>query len=257
MSSPLDRITNNRFLRGDAPLSGLAVRAQQWRRERAYNGPALPDNPFEPYSELQAQLIRKYAPGKSFVDVACMFRADGAAAFLAEESGATAVTGTDTALRTEKFLEREKATNSKIKFVQHDMNAATAVEAVGVHDVVYCCGLLYHVPDPHHSISQLMAMSSGTLILGTKTIPEITGAPGGAVYFPGLSEKQRMAYQSVYGADVTSFKTDVSFTANWFWGLTPSCLRGLVTRPGWRVVEDHELPWTGRYDDYVLVAVRD
>lgn len=251
------RLLHNRFLRGQAGVNGVSVRVQQWRRERAYSGPALPATPHEPYSELQAQLIRKYAPGKSFVDVACMFRADGAAAFLAEESGAVSVTATDTALRTEKFLEREKATNSKVRFVQHDMNASTAVDAVGVHDVVYCCGLLYHVPDPHHSISQLMAMSSGTLILGTKTIPEIAGTPGGAVYFPGLSERDRNAYATVYGADVLRFRDDVSLTANWFWGLTPSALRGLVTRPGWKIVEDYELPWTGRYDDYLLVAVRD
>ena len=54
----------------------------------------------ERYDNAQANrrredLVREYAPGRSFVDVGCMWGADARFSFLAEEVGATKITGLD------------------------------------------------------------------------------------------------------------------------------------------------------------------
>ena len=38
------------------------------------------------------ELVRRFAAGRSFADIGCMWGVDGAISFLAEENGATAVT---------------------------------------------------------------------------------------------------------------------------------------------------------------------
>ncbi|MDQ9579608.1 hypothetical protein, partial [Serratia marcescens] len=40
-------------------------------------------------------IVREHAAGRSFVDVGCMWNVHGRIAFVAEEAGATAVTGAD------------------------------------------------------------------------------------------------------------------------------------------------------------------
>jgi hypothetical protein len=251
------RVTDNAVLRGRASPSQWIVRAQSWRTRRQYDGPALPDGPHEPMSEAQRQLIQKWVQlGSSFVDVACMYRADGAAAFFAEELGASPVTATDTLAPTDRYRADAEARASAVRFVWADITTAAAIDAIGEHDVVYCCGLLYHLPDPHLALRQLRALCRDTLIVGTKSIPEIPGYPGAAVYYPSLAAKDRMTYVPITDPDGLAFRDDRSETANWFWGLTPSAFDGLMRAPGWEVVETVKLPWSGRYDDVLIVARR-
>ncbi|MEY2425473.1 MAG: tRNA (mo5U34)-methyltransferase [Actinomycetota bacterium] len=254
--SLLRRLANNAVLRGQANPSQWIVRSKAWLTQRRYGGPALPSGTDEPMSEAQRQLIIKYAGGGSFVDVACMYRADGAAAFLAEQSGASPVTATDMLAPTERYRESAERAASAVRFVWADITTAAAIETIGRHDVVYCCGLLYHLPDPHHALSQLRQLCAKTLIVGTKSIPEVPGYPGAAVYYPSLDRKARMTYQPITDPGGLAYRSDRSDTANWFWGLSPSAFEGLVRAPGWEIVETIKLPWSGRYDDILLVAQR-
>jgi 2-polyprenyl-3-methyl-5-hydroxy-6-metoxy-1,4-benzoquinol methylase len=96
-----------------------------------------------------AELIKKYAPEKSFVDVGCMWGIDGLNSFLAEESGATKVIAVDVYPESEKFLGERRKRNSAVQFVLGDINLPETTEKIGVSDVVLCSGVLYHTPDPH------------------------------------------------------------------------------------------------------------
>ena len=251
------RVIDNGVLRGRVRPSQWVVRAQSARARRRYGGPPLPDGPHEPMSEAQRQLIAKWVrPGASFVDVACMFRADGAAAFWAEELGASRVTATDTLAPTERYRAHADAAGSKVNFVWADITSAAAIDAIGNHDVVYCCGLLYHLPDPHQALSQLRRLCGDTLIVGTKSIPEIPGYPGAAVYYPSLDAKDRLTYLPITDPNGLAYRGDRSETANWFWGLSASAFAGLMRAPGWELVETIKLPWSGRYDDVLMVARR-
>jgi len=78
------------------------------------------------------------------------------------------------------------------------------------------------------------------LILRTSTIPENPWLPNSAVYYPMLNAKQRKLWdlssigllRQVGISD--AFQADEGY-GNWFWGLTPSCLRSLLETAGFRV----------------------
>src|SRR4051794_21275364 len=89
-------------------------------------------------------LVRAHAPGRSFLDVGCMWSVDGAVSFLAEDAGATAVTGLDLMPASERFEREREQRSSAVRFVQGDLHDTD----VGRHDVVWCFGVLYHVPSP-------------------------------------------------------------------------------------------------------------
>jgi SAM-dependent methyltransferase len=253
--SLISRVRQSGLLQGEVQPRRYVVKAQAAAMRRRYRGPAMPADASAVMSQTQRDLIaQSVADGSSFVDVACMFHADGAAAFLAEASGSKRVTATDIDHASAVFEAR--AQGSQVRYVRADVNAAEALEAIGHHDVVYCCGLMYHVPDPHHTLQQLKAMAGSTLIVGTKSVPPIPGFPGAVTYFPALSDQQRADFNSIYDPESLAFKGDRPLTANWFWGLTAEVMTAMIEDAEWTVTQVHRLPWTGRYDDLVLVARR-
>jgi hypothetical protein len=120
------------------------------------------------------------------------------------------------------------------------VSASATLERIGVVDVVLCAGVLYHHPSPYDLLVALRRICAKTLILRTSTIPEVDGLPNAAVYFPLLSERARQLWnlQSLglrWQAGISAPFEPRDGYGNWFWGLTPSCLRSLVETAGFRV----------------------
>ena len=188
--------------------------------------------------QSREQLVRRHAPGRSFADVGCMWNADGAIAFLAEDAGATKVTGVDVMDPTRAYEDEHRRRDSAVRFVHGDLHDASTVTAVGVHDVVWCNGLLYHSPHPLLALQRLRALTGELLILGTQTLPEVPGVRGACVLYPGLGPPDRRVYAPAgedgkVGID-TPFDSAESY-ANWWWGITPSALRGMLAATGFDV----------------------
>jgi hypothetical protein len=204
-----------------------------WRRADVGNYNCLPE------------YIRTYVPGRSFVDIGCMWGVNGEFAFMAEEAGATVVKGVDVFGPTPEFEEKKKARNSSVEFILGDASHPQTIHRVGVVDVVLCAGVLYHHPSPFDLLLALRQMCGQTLILRTSTIPEIKGLPNAAVYFPMLRPKDLQLWNlSRLGVGKQVGITDGFEPAegygNWFWGLTPSCLIALLGTAGFRV--DYRAP---------------
>ena len=193
--------------------------------------PSLPDR----YREL----IARHAPGGSFADIGCMWNVDGAYAFHALDQGATDAVGVDLMPATEKFLARNRARGDRVRFVNGDINDHGVVAALGTFDTVFCSGVLYHVPNPVFTLQQLHRICGSTLILVSATIPELPW-PQGAVYLPFLDERQRRSinFRTRYlkmGLD-SAFVAEQGY-ANWFWGLTPTCVEAMARSAGFEVSE--------------------
>jgi SAM-dependent methyltransferase len=185
-------------------------------------------------------LVREYAPGQSFADIGCMWGVNGEYAYIAEEAGATAVTGVDVFGPTPEFEAEHLRRRSTVRFVLGDATTPDTLARIGVVDVVLCAGVLYHHPSPFDLLAALRRICAKTLILRTSTIPEVDGLPNAAVYFPMLSERARRLWnlQSLgvtWQAGITEAFEPRDGYGNWFWGLTPSCLRSLVETAGFRV----------------------
>jgi hypothetical protein len=204
---------------------------RKWRNKRGYK--------VGDYNRLP-DYIRRYAPGHTFADIGCMWGVNGEYAFIAEESGATAVKAVDVFGPTPEFDLKKQARNSAVEFILGDACHAETLARVGVVDVVFCAGVLYHHPSPFDILVALRRMCGQTLILRTFAIPEIKGLPNAAVYFPMLKPKDRRLWD-LSGLGLTrqigitdAFEPEQGY-GNFFWGLTPSCLSSLLETAGFRV----------------------
>ena len=108
------------------------VRRQGRHRARPATAPLDADAPRSP---AQDELLERYAPGRSFADIGCLWRIHGAT-FFAEELGATTVTAVDSEPSTAEFDAELERRHSKVRFVQGDIHDDAAIEEIGVHDVV-------------------------------------------------------------------------------------------------------------------------
>jgi 2-polyprenyl-3-methyl-5-hydroxy-6-metoxy-1,4-benzoquinol methylase len=136
-------------------------------------------------------MIGKLAPGNSFVDVGAMWNVHGRTAFLAEEHGATAVTAVDVSAETDEYRAEHRQRGSKVRFVRGDLHDPATIAEVGSHDVVWCSGVLYHVPNPLVTLECLRQVTKHKLMLISASIPETPGSENGCVFFPHLSERAR------------------------------------------------------------------
>jgi len=176
-----------------------------------------------------------------------MWNVHGAYAFLAEESGATSVTGVDLVAETDAFRAERARRASRMRFVRGDMHDATTIKAVGKHDVVFCAGVLYHTPSPLQTLTRLRELTGELLIVGTATIPEVPGLEAACVFYPGLSDAGRRVYQAAprraLRVGISTPFDPVHIYDNWWWGISPSALRGMLITTGFEVVEMVSIPF--------------
>ena len=189
-----------------------------------------------PYPEI----FLPYARGKSFADVGSMWNVEGRFALEAEAGGAASVTAVDVMPEADSFRTERERRGSHVRFVRADANAADLVAAVGVHDVVWSSGVLYHQPSPLLTVERLAALAAETLLVQSATVPEVPGLPQACVLYPGLDRGSRETFGRVFpgamGLD-SPFEPEQGY-ANWWWGITPSALRGMVeVQPGLEVVD--------------------
>ena len=191
-------------------------------------------------------LVDELAPERSFIDVGAIWRMHGKVAFRAEGAGATRVTALDVAPPTAEYRDEHESRGSKVRFVLGDLHEPATREEAGAHDVVWCSGVVYHCPNPLHTLECLRELTLRTLVLISATLPEAPGARQAAVFFPGLEERQRRAYDAAYSAALGPGEGRLGLTSpfdpeqrygNWWWGLTPSSLRGMLEVAGFSVVQ--------------------
>jgi hypothetical protein len=168
------------------------------------------------------QLVARFAPGKSFLDVGALWSVHGAIAFAARDAGATRVTALDVMAPTPEFLARQ----GDVRFVEGDVHDPATVAQVGAHDTVWCSGVLYHAPNPLLTLERLRALTGETLILATETI---RGRGRRCVFAPD---------PGAHPAHTEPFDPARGY-ANWFWGLSRGAVRAMLAATGFRVAEEH------------------
>jgi hypothetical protein len=172
-----------------------------------------------------------------------MWSVDGAIAFLAERSGASAVTGLDVMPASPKFAAEHAARASTVRFLQGDLHDPAVMAEVGSHQVVWCSGVIYHAPHPLLTLERLYEITGETLILASETIPEVPGVSQACVFLPELPEAVRHAHASARpgrpALGITEpFDRRQSYGA-WWWGLSASALKGMLAATGFDVLEQH------------------
>jgi hypothetical protein len=182
-------------------------------------------------------LLRELAPGRTVVDVGCMWSVDGAYCFAADEAGATAVTGVDLMPASERFEAERSRRRSAVRFVQGDVHDPAVAEEVGPHDLVWCSGVLYHSPNPLLTLQRLRGLCRERLVLRTAALPELPGAPGACVFYPAGGAAYAPAAGGGRAIGLTEPFDPTEAYGNWWWGITPSALRGMLEASGFAIDE--------------------
>jgi hypothetical protein len=168
------------------------------------------------------ELVARFAHGRSFLDVGALWSVHGAIAFAARDAGATRVTALDVMAPSEEFTERQ----GDVRFVQGDLHDPATVAEAGVHDVVWCSGVLYHAPHPLLTLQRLHELTGRTLLLAT----EVLRGRGRRAEFapdPGAHPAHTEPFDPARGY------------GNWWWLLTPAAVVAMVEASGFRVAERH------------------
>jgi 2-polyprenyl-3-methyl-5-hydroxy-6-metoxy-1,4-benzoquinol methylase len=187
-------------------------------------------------------LVRRYAPGKTFADVGCMWGVDGAIAFAAEDAGATDVVAVDVMPASDAFEAERARRGSRMRFIQGDLHDSAIMARVGQHDVVWCSGVIYHAPHPLLTIERLRGLTVETLILSSETMPEVPGLAQACVFLPMLDDASRQAHalarpgRTALGLS-EPFHPTQSYGA-WWWALTGSALRAMLRASGFTIVDE-------------------
>jgi hypothetical protein len=179
------------------------------------------------------ELIARHVGGRSFVDVGCMWTIDGALCFAAEDAGAASVTGVDVMARSARFDAEVARRDSQVRFIQGDIHDPATVAAIGAHDVVWCSGVLYHAPHPLLTLQRLRELTGQTLLLATETVADTPGRRNTCVIAPGRDEHPNA--EPPAGPD--------GGYGPWYWGISPSALRTMLTLSGFAVVEEFRTPF--------------
>lgn len=227
-----------------------AARARRAARQRK--------RPPEDWQQIRMDWIREHAPGRSFADIGGMFKLVGDMAFLAEDVGATSVTMFDVGdpdLPCEGHLDwgtysvKHAERGSKVRYVQGDLEDPASPQRIGVHDVVFYSGVLYHSPNPVLQLMQLRQITGELLYLSSLTIPEVPGFPQACVFYPYLSDDARIPYAAGYdwAGDLLGVGGPVDERpmygyGNCFWGITGSALRAMLRTARFEVVEERTVP---------------
>lgn len=194
----------------------------------------------------RSRWVAEHAEGRSFADIGGLFLVEGEMAFQAERAGASAVTLFDAgdAVLT-GFAKKHEERRSKIRFVQGNLEDPEAIGQIGVHDVVWCTGVLYHTPNPVHQLMMLREITGELLYLGTHAIPEVPGLENACVYYPGMSDDSRAAYSAahenpdaLWGIGRPFVDTPMYGYGNFWWGMTRSALRAMLYTARFEVVEE-------------------
>jgi len=215
--------------------------------------------------------ITAATPGKSFAEVGGLWGTVHEQVSVAATAGASATTMIDIAPQDgsdqdlwELFRRRLDGLGvASPTCIQASIDDREAVARAGTFDVVHCSGVLYHCPEPLHTLRQLRALTGETLILGTASMPEhvenvagsVAVAPGAALLVPALSYSQR----TVLGQWLTENGVSMAIGINhpiesdwatddysaWWWFFTRDYVAALLRIAGFEVI-DVAGYWNGR-----------
>jgi hypothetical protein len=183
-------------------------------------------------------VVRRHAAGRTFCDVGCMWKVHGRIAFVAEEAGATAVTGVDVMEASPEFHAEHERRSSSVRFIRGDVHEPSTVAEVGPHEVVWCSGVLYHAPNPVLTLQRLRELTTELLILQTMTLPELPGVKQGLVFYPGVPDAglyARWGEQAARSLRLPEPGEDPY--APWWWGISRSALAAMLRAADFEPVE--------------------
>ena len=219
--------------------------------------------------------INQFAKDKTFVDVGGLWNTVNERVTVAAKAGAAQVTMVDAMDKKniwwKKFFERcRQAGVACGNNIVANVDAPNFHKKVGTYDVVHCSGIIYHCPNPLHSVSQLARITNEILILGSTRIPNIlTNRKGtiamessSALFVPTLNEVQRAVLAEFFeeAGDFTfgithPTKWELKNYDPWWYIFTDRHIEGFINVCGFEVLDSIE-DWGGRSKYFLAKKIK-
>ena len=224
-------------------------------------------------TDIRNDLIRlALQEGSTFADVGGLWGTVSEKVSVAERAGASERTMIDILPLTHPLWRQLRDRLAEIgagPCNELSLNLDHATADTGTFDVVHCSGVVYHVPNPIHTLCQLRLLTSGHLVVTAMSIPEhiendvgrIDLLPGQSLLVPSLSPRdlailarhwELVGVSNAIGIDIPADYTPDNY-GPWWWLPTPSALEGWVRLAGFSV-ERSEPFWGGR--SHTILAKR-
>jgi hypothetical protein len=214
---------------------------------------------------VQDQFIERVVAGSSFVDIGALWGTVSEKASTAWSAGASDVSVVDILPQGHELWSALDAHLSAIgsPAARHVTANLDAMDPTGIEwDVVHTSGVIYHCPNPVHTLCQLRAITNKWLIITSMVIPQHISSPTGSLelrpgqsYFVPTLDPEARTIAAEYlnatgvfratGVDVPVAQWDTGDYGPWWWLFTPSSLAGLLSTCGFEVVDDGP-SWEGR-----------
>jgi 2-polyprenyl-3-methyl-5-hydroxy-6-metoxy-1,4-benzoquinol methylase len=208
-----------------------AIKAESWFTQVAFRNAISPRHPeaenLDANHNLKMKMvlpwIRSQVKGKRVLDLFC---ANGAFSFEAALAGAREVVGlefSEDRTACARFIASTlsgKVNCATPKFIAGDVYELSRVFAEPF-DVVLALGGLYHIPDPPFVLTQIRAVTAGTLIVQTSSI--LPGRANRAKFMVRKDLRHRGLASVVGGRGA--------------WHYTASCFENFLQHAGFKVLE--------------------
>lgn len=165
---------------------------------------------------------------------------------------------------------------SGVRMVRGSIDDPETVRRAGSFDVVSCSGVLYHCPEPLHTLRRLRSLTRKTLVLGTATMPEMVSTaagtvevpPGSALFVPAMTYSQRavmgewLRENGAPHAHGINHNLDTAFATKreewrpyegWWWFFTRDYVAALLDVAGFDV-RNIASYWNGRATFFLAMA---
>lgn len=165
---------------------------------------------------------------------------------------------------------------SGVSCVRGNIDDRAVIDSVGAFDVVHSSGVLYHCPEPLHTLRNLRSIVRETLVLGTATMPEtvttsagtVSVEPGTSMLVPAMTASQRavlgewLRENGASGAYGLNHEVGTDWTLRegwkpyeaWWWLFTRDYVAALLEAAGFKV-RNVASYWNGRATLYLASAV--
>ncbi len=222
------------------------------------------------------EIITSHAKDASFADIGGLWGLVNEKITVAVKAGCRAATMIDIAPINDQlwsqFEERALSVGvTKYRKLQGNVDDLALLDKSGTFDFIHCSGVIYHVPNPLHTLARLHALTSRYLLLVSMTVPrqilthagELSFAGGRTVFLPAvdaptkkiLSEHFRALGINVAGISDDRYPwTSLSAYGPWWWLWAEDTLSAMLRSTGFQVAEARET-WKGRAHGFLCEKI--
>jgi hypothetical protein len=222
-------------------------------------------------------LIRKHAPGLSYVDIGGLWGTTGETVTTALDAGASRAVMADIQPPGGVWWQKFEAHCAErgvegYEEMQVDICAPDAPERLGTFDFVHCSGVMYHVADLFRFVGNLVAVTNKYLLLSSVVMPDEIRGPTGVVRFgpdnayltPSLTTENKQIigdYLTEKGLKAEGVNEPIEFIRSgqpkfgpWWWLFSSEFMTRLVKLYGLKILAQGQTPQGNGYTVLARVA---